>query len=168
MQDKTTPSDGEASKQILSDVPGPAVIIPEGIYKIYTLLNNSSVVDMHLGGAPNAVQIFHDNNEPESRWHIRYDDRVNAHRIKNDYPGNKYLYVINYSEVYVSQPPNDLAPQYNWTFKNEGIGTDVFYIESAYTLHVLDVEGSGTSDRTKINDLPYKGSVNQKFKLVRL
>jgi len=168
MKNNPPSADDDTPKQKHSDVPGPAVIIPEGIYKIYTHLNNTSVVDMRLVGTPKPAQIFHDNNEPESRWRIKYDDRFDAHTLTNQYPGARYLYVVNYSEVYAEQTLNIVKPQYHWTFKNVGSDTNLFYIENVYTLHVLDVEGSGTADRTKINALPYKGSANQKFKLVKL
>jgi hypothetical protein len=172
MQDKTNPADGEAPKQVLSDVPGAKVIIPEGVYKIYTHLTNINVVNMEpepgSGSAtPHRVNLYHDNNEPQSKWRIRYESRVDAHLIINQYYPVLEIEAIDYSDVYATQRSATLKSSYYWLFKSSGT-TDVYFIESISTGHVLDVEGSGMADRTRILQWPYKASANQKFKLVKV
>jgi len=169
MQDKTTSVDGEASEQTPKDAPGAAIKIPDGVYKIYTSLTNTHVIDMSLSGGiidDHSVKLFHDNNEPESTWKISYISAHDAHIINNGKLSQLMLKVIGDSGVYASYDTSSQSRAYHWVFKSAG--TNVVYIESKASGDVLDVEGSNTADNNRILAWPYKGSTNQKFKLVKI
>ncbi|NWE80402.1 hypothetical protein, partial [Pseudomonas yamanorum] len=105
MQDKTTPADGEVPEKKLSDVPGPSVIIPEGIYKIYTHLTNINLISMTLEGHPPIVNLWHENSEPQSKWRITYEAQYEAHIIYNERRPYDSLFVADYSDVFVEKRP---------------------------------------------------------------
>ncbi|WP_103499129.1 MULTISPECIES: RICIN domain-containing protein [Pseudomonas] len=167
MQDKTTPAGGEAPEPKYSDVPGPSVRVPDGAYKIYTHLTNINLISMVMSGNPHAVNLWHENSEPQSEWYIEYNSVNDAYRIINQRYTFLILTVVNNSEVYADDPQIPLHLKHFWIFKSAGI-KDVYFIESKLNLNVLDVEGSGMADGTRIIAWPYKGSANQKFKLVKL
>ncbi|NWB50898.1 RICIN domain-containing protein [Pseudomonas gingeri] len=150
-----------------SDVPGPSVIIPEGVYKIYTHLTNINLISMTLTGAPPIVNLWHENTEPQSKWRITYEEKYEAHLIYNERAPSKSLFVADYSDVFVEKRPIIYRPPHFWAFKSAG-DKDVYFIESMHNFHVLDVNGSNMADGTRIIAWPYKGSANQKFKLVRV
>lgn len=169
MQDKTTPANGKISEQTPKDAPGAAIKIPDGVYKIYTSLTNTNVIDMSLSGGiidDHNVKLFHDNNEPESTWRIAYTSAHDAYIIKNGKLNQLMLKAVGDSGVYASYDTTTQSRAYHWIFKNAG--TNVVYIENRASGHVLDVEGSNTANNTRILAWPYKGSANQKFKLVKI
>ncbi|MCU1741279.1 MULTISPECIES: RICIN domain-containing protein [unclassified Pseudomonas] len=169
MKNEATPRDTTPPKKTPKDAPGAAIRIPDGVYKIYTSLTNAHIIDMSLSGGiidDHNVKLFHDNNEPESTWKISYISAHDAHIINNGKLSQLMLKVIGDSGVYASYDTSSQSRAYHWVFKSAG--TNVVYIESKASGDVLDVEDSNTADNTRILAGPYKGSANQKFKLVKI
>ncbi|NWB85898.1 RICIN domain-containing protein [Pseudomonas gingeri] len=166
MKDEAIPRDATGPEKTAKGAPGGAVEIEEGIYKIYTNLNNTSVVDMAVSGSDQRVhriKLYHDNSSLESTWGL----------LRR--PGGYYL-LINQREKdlaagemkddSVGASPITERPAQLWMFKSAG--PDLYYLENKYDGKVMDVAGSHTEDNSSIINYRHVGSKNQKFKLLKI
>ncbi|AMB83805.1 hypothetical protein AWM79_00160 [Pseudomonas agarici] len=164
MEDETTPRDTEIPEQALG-APGGAERIDNGLYKIYTDLTSSMLVDMALsadGNRAHNVKLYRDNPAPESTWEFHFDHIKQGYLIIN---GKNQSRVLEPSGDNVVAAPMTLDTRQFWTLKKAG--TQLFYIENKSNGKVLDVNGSNTAENTNIIAYTYGGTKNQKFKLVK-
>ncbi|NWB99275.1 RICIN domain-containing protein [Pseudomonas gingeri] len=166
MKKEATPRDATTPESTSKGAPGGALDIEEGIYKIYTALNQRSIVDMAVSGSEQRVhriKLYHDNSSLESTWAL------------SRRPGGYYL-LINQREKdlaagemnnnTVGASPITERPAQHWMFKDAGLG--LVYLENRYDGKVMDVEGSHMEDNSSIIDYRHVGSANQKFKLFKI
>ncbi|MDP9783267.1 RICIN domain-containing protein [Pseudomonas fluorescens] len=148
--------------------PGSSLIIPPGVYRIYSFLSNYKIVDMALSedsrGRHN-VKLYDDSDAPESTWHIKYHGN-GEHLIANG------LYPTRAAQAYdgsvVAAPIHgSMGPEFYWIFKDAGSG-GFFYIQNKRYDTVMDVRGGQTANNTNIIDYTYGGVENQRFRLWRI
>nr|BAD35166.1 Cry protein [Bacillus thuringiensis] len=147
--------------------PIPEPPVPEGIYQIVTALNNSSVVDMDPGtwGTRHNVHLWQNNNTNNQKWRFVYNSSQGAYQIRNLADENLVLTREGANVKVVSYQNNNTA-QY-WII--EDAGNEYVYLKSkADPSRVLDVTGSSTQNGTNIQVWSNYGTLNQKFKLVKL
>ncbi|WP_123342665.1 RICIN domain-containing protein [Pseudomonas brassicacearum] len=162
MKEEFSPNKNDIQEQAPSGAPGENVHFPYGLYKIYSALSGSKLVDMALSGDSNLVhnvKLFHDNAEPESTWIIN--------RASGDYViyNGKFqnLSLMVSGDNIVAMPENGLA-KFRWSFKK--YNDEFVYIQSGSD--VMDVRGGNTADNTNIILWPYHGAANQRFKIVKV
>jgi len=147
--------------------PGSSLIIPPGVYRIYSFLSNYKIVDMALSedsrGRHN-VKLYDDSDAPESTWHIKYSGNGD-HTISNG------LYQARLVQPYdgnvVAAPSGGMGQEVYWIFKDAGSG-GFFYIQNKRYGTVMDVKGGQTGNNTNIIDYAYGGTENQRFRLWRI
>jgi hypothetical protein len=167
MKNEATPRDDTAPEKISKGAPGGAKNIAEGIYKIYTLLNNTSVVDMAVSGSNmnvHKIKLYHDNSSPESQWRI-LRRTLGYYLLINQ--REQDLAAGELTDNNVAASPSTERPAQRWMFKTAGPDL-VVYIENKFDGKVMDVEGSHKEDNSNIINYPYVGSDNQKFRLVKI
>ncbi|MCI0994524.1 RICIN domain-containing protein [Pseudomonas corrugata] len=139
-----------------------------GLYKIYTALNSRMLVDMSLTADSNGyynVKLYPDRNEVESTWAIIYNvGGQNAFSIVN--ATDQFRYIGYLGPGYLAANGGGDSRSY-WHFQEAGDG--LYYIVNSYNSNiVVDVKGSNTAVNTDIIPWEKKGSLNQKFRLVRI
>ncbi|MEB4814617.1 phosphatidylinositol-specific phospholipase C domain-containing protein [Bacillus thuringiensis] len=162
---------------VAADFPGRGLIdstialnFPEdfrGNFKIITMLNNTSLVDMRLGSS-NIVHVWDDVNQRNAQWDFVFDQQRNAYLIRNLFDSRLVLSMD--------------APRMNHVFAYPVNGDDSqFWIlepnQGGYIFRslrdrnlVLTVEGNNPNPRpeTRILVSPFNNGTNQRFRLARV
>lgn len=171
MQNKIESRDPKFLEQNFKDGRG-FVTVGDGIYKFYTALNNSSVVDMSLIADVYRVHnviLRRDNNSSESTWRVvRRTMSPPLYEIRSGKDNSLLLGVgdiVSYGENVIAKNDNPESEPFIWYFLDAGNG--LVYIVNILSLSMMDVEGASTSDGTNIFvSPPYHG--DQMFRLEKL
>lgn len=168
MKSKSIPNADNTPEQT-KGAPGPSLIIPPGIYRIYSFLSNYKIVDMSLtedSKGRHNVKLYDDSNVPESTWHIKYHGN-GEHWIANGRYQTKVVVAYD-GNVITSTMHGSMGPEFYWIFKDAGSG-GFYYIQNKRDGTIMDVRGSQTANNTNIILYPYGGGgENQKFRLWRI
>ena len=169
---KILSSDLKALEKKLKEYKG-VVTVEEGFYKIYTAINNSSVVDISpIDGETSVfnVRLNRDNNERESLWNVvPIEGSGYLYSIFNDRDDSLRLGVVPRT----TQNPfeNNVAAEladadsflHIWYFADAG-GDFVYIVNTHYADEMLDVLDGNVVDGTNIIISPaYHGE--QRFRL---
>ncbi|AFU17220.1 VOMI family protein (plasmid) [Bacillus thuringiensis MC28] len=131
-------------------------------FKIVTMLNNTSLVDMRLWSS-NIVHLWDDVNQRNAQWAFVYDQQRDAYLITNLFNRSLVLSMdaprMNHVFAY---PVNGDASQFWILEPNQG----GYIIRSLRNRNlVLTVEGSNTRPETRILVSPFNNGTNQRFRL---
>ncbi|MED1305302.1 NPP1 family protein [Bacillus pacificus] len=139
-----------------------------GVYRLVSKLNNSSVID--LNQSTNNVALWSNNNGNNQKWKLVYDSNKSAYQIKSIANENLVLtwdYNSSINKDNVIATSNSYGNGQYWI--PEPTSDGYFYLKSmANPAGVLDVSGSNTNNGTNIVVWTKKDQNNQKFKLEKL
>ncbi|PHD67105.1 two domain protein [Bacillus toyonensis] len=135
-----------------------------GNFKIVTMLNNSSLVDLNLSN--NNIVIWQDNNQRNAQWEFIFSQQRNAYIIRNLNDSNLVLSMDspNTNQVFGYRFHSDDS-QF-WTLEPNQGG---YIIRSVRNRNlVLDVSNSNINNGTRIIVFPFNNGNNQRFRLERV
>lgn len=140
--------------------------ITDGEWKIVSKLNNSKVLNLHIGGIdPTNVTIWDNANVTQQKWKFEYNSSKNAFRIRNSYNNGSLAWNLHNSTNVYALGGGEVNSQY-WVLEHVGDG---YYIFKNYHNKnmVLDLYNSDTRNASNIQVFERHNGNNQKFKLVR-
>ncbi|KIQ76944.1 toxin [Bacillus sp. L_1B0_8] len=139
----------------------------DGVYKIKTALNNSSVLQMsedYFGYTSDYfVKLWtNNNNDINQKWIFEFDSTKSAYQIKSQRDPSLVL-AWTWSVPTVKLPiPN--TDDHLWFLQNAGSGT-YYFVNMTDTRYVLEVASSSTTNGTILTINKRNGNLNQKFLL---
>ncbi|MGG5737430.1 insecticidal delta-endotoxin Cry8Ea1 family protein [Bacillus cereus group sp. IBL03679] len=136
----------------------------EGVYRIVTALNNSSVINLNTSSR-NLV-IWDNNGSDVQQWRFLYHSSQRAVQMHSMWSNN---YVISWdvgSDIAYGGV-NQYRPDQYWIVEDAGNGY-VYLRNKSNPNKVLDILNSGTANATRVRVNDFYSGTNQKFKLVKL
>ncbi|QTB15497.1 phosphatidylinositol-specific phospholipase C domain-containing protein [Lysinibacillus sphaericus] len=136
-----------------------------GTYKIVTLLNNKSLIDLSSNTGDRNVHLWEDINQRNAHWDFSYDSQRGAYVIRNSQFQNLVLSADSPRTNNVFGYPFSNFDSQHWILETHQRG----YVFRNFRNRdlVLHISGGSTGNRTNVVIYPFFNSIQQIFRLER-
>ena len=177
MKETAPPLEGE-TPELATDsasAPGEPIVIPKGVYWIFTALGGSKTISMATIAYANRVfnvNLWSESADLQSTWEVdTYYNNTGLYTIKNGKDNALALAKHKDNNNIITEPSPPFGPLSDdrniWSFKDAGDGF-VYIVSFANPQSVMEVVEANTVDGTHISLHPVHGATHQKFRMIKI